>query len=178
MKKSRDIRLVLLGSAAVALAACGEDPLPPDAKFVSDIRECSALYSQSDCQAAESQAQKKLESEGPKYSRKEECEAEFGVGNCETRQATGGGSYFMPLLMGYMMGNMLGGGNRFASPVFRGPDNTAVTPNRGQLYNVGRFGGAVGGSSRPTFQASASPQPVARGGFGGNAGAYRTSGGG
>ncbi len=177
MRKSRDIRLVLLGSAAAALAACGEEPMPPDAKFVSDIRECNALYSQADCQAAESQAQKKLESEAPRYSRKEECEAEFGAGNCETRQAAGGGSFFMPLLMGYMMGNMLGG-NRFASPVFRGLNNTAVMPNRGQLYNVGRFGGTVPGV-RPTFQASASPQPVARGGFGGTASAYRgTSGGG
>lgn len=40
----------------------------------------------------------------PRYSRKEECEAEFGAGNCEMRQSGGTGSFFMPMMMGYMLG--------------------------------------------------------------------------
>lgn len=109
MKKSRPIRLVLLGSASIALAACGEDGPPQDAKFFSNVTECSAVYSDASCREAETAAKKAITEEAPRFARKEECEAEFGVGNCETKEtAGGGGSFFMPLLMGYMMGNLLG----------------------------------------------------------------------
>jgi len=174
MRKSRSIRLVLLGSAGIALAACGEDPLPPDAKFFTDTNECSAAFPTEACQQATAEAQKAAETEAPRFSRKEQCEAEFGVGNCETRQTAGGGSYFMPLLMGYMMGNMMGG-NRFAAPVFRGPNNTAVLPNRGQMFNVGRFGATAAG--RPAFQPASQVTAVSRGGFGSTAQAYRSGSG-
>jgi uncharacterized protein YgiB involved in biofilm formation len=174
MKKSRSIRLVLLGGAGVALAACGEDPLPTDAKFFTDASECSAIHSEATCREAETAAKQKLETEAPRYSRKEECEAEFGPGNCETRQTAGGGSFFMPLLMGYMMGNMLGG-NRFSQPVFRGPNNTAVMPSKNQLFNVGSFGAASAG--RTGFQPAAAVTPVSRGGFGSTAQAYRSGAG-
>ncbi len=173
MKKSRSIRLVLLGGASLALAACGED-LPPDAKFFTDAAECSVAFGDQACRKAEAEAQQKLVAEAPRFSRKEECEAEFGPGNCETRQeAGGGGSFFMPLLMGYMMGNMLGG-NRFSQPVFRGPNNTAVMPNKGQMFNVGSFGSAAG---RTGFQAASAVTPVSRGGFGSTAQAYRSTSG-
>lgn len=175
MKKSRSIRLVLLGSASIALAACGEDGPPQDAKFFSNVQECSSVYSDASCREAEAQAQQALLQEAPRFSRKEECEAEFGVGNCETKEsASGGGSFFMPLLMGYMMGNMLGG-NRFSQPVFRGPNNSAVMPNRGKLFNVGNFAGTAAGSS--AFRPAAQATQVARGGFGSTATAYRSTSG-
>ena len=72
----------------------------------------------------------------PRYSRKEECEAEFGAGNCETRETDGGGSFFVPMMMGYMLGNA------FRQPVYRGPDNGAMMRSGGKFYNVGTFAGA------------------------------------
>jgi uncharacterized protein YgiB involved in biofilm formation len=174
MKKSRSIRLVLLGSASLALASCGED-FPQDAKFFTDAKDCSAIYSDESCRQAETQAKQALATEAPQYSRKEECEAEFGPGNCESKQsASGGGSIFMPLLMGYMMGNMMSGGNRFSQPVFRGPNNSAVVPNRGQLFNVGNFSRADAGAG--SFRPAATATPVTRGGFGSTASAYRSGG--
>lgn len=174
MKKSRSIRLVLLGSASLALVACGDEGPPQDAKFFTDVKECSSVYSEANCRAAEDQAQKTLVQEAPRYSRKEECEAEFGVGNCETKQSAGGGSFFMPLLMGYMMGNMLGG-NRFSQPVYRGPNNSAMMPSGGKLFNVGSFAGT--GTGATAFRPAAQATQVARGGFGSTATAYRSTSG-
>lgn len=172
MKKSRSIRLVLLGSAGIALAACGDDSLPVDSKFFTDAKECSAVYSSDSCSAAEAEAKKAFLTEAPRFNRKEECEAEFGPGNCETRQEAGGSSIFMPLMMGYMLGNMLGG-NRFNQPVYRGPNNSAVMPNNGKSFNVGSF--ASGGTA--AFRPAAQVTQVARGGFGSTAQAHSSTSG-
>ena len=100
MKKSRSIRLVLLGSASFALAACGDDGPPKDARFFSNLQECSAVYDTTQCLDAQKQAEQTFAAEAPKFTRKEQCETEFGAGNCETRQTAdsaqsgGGGSFF------------------------------------------------------------------------------------
>jgi len=177
MRKSHSVRLVLLGTASVALTACGDSGAPPkDARFFPTVKECSAVYGDASCEDAKAAAEKKQAAEAPRFTRKEQCEAEFGVGNCETRQTAEGGSFFMPLLMGYMMGNMMGG-NRFAQPVYRGPNDTAVMPNQGKLFNVGRFDGA-GAGTRPAFRPATQIAEVSRGGFGSTAQKYdNTSGG-
>lgn len=177
MKKSRSIRLVLLGSASFALAACGDKGPPKDARFFSNLQECSAVYDTTQCLDAQKQAEQSYAVDAPKFSRKEQCEAEFGAGNCETRQtADGGGSFFMPMLMGYMMGNMLGGQSRFNQPVYRGPDNTAITQSSGKMFNVGSFGG-TGRAAASSFRPAAQVAQVQRGGFGSTARAYRGSAG-
>lgn len=175
MKKSRSIRLVLLGSASFALAACGDNGPPKDARFFSNIQDCSAVYDVSTCIDAQKQSEQAFLAEAPKFSRREECEAQFGAGNCETREtAAGGGSFVMPMLMGYMLGNALGG-SRFNQPVYRGPNNTAVMPNRGRLYNIGNF--AVVGRSTASFRPAAQITSIQRGGFGSTAMAFRGSAG-
>lgn len=163
MKKSRSIRLALMGTASVALAACGDsNEPPPGAQFYSTQQECEVLYDAAACRAAFADAEQKQVAEGPRFSRKEQCEAEYGAGNCETHQAAGGGSYFMPFLMGYMVSNMFNGG-RYAQPVYRGPDNSAVVASGGRKYNVGNFDTAAG---RTAFRPTAAVTPTPRGGFG------------
>ncbi|MBM3560263.1 MAG: DUF1190 domain-containing protein [Alphaproteobacteria bacterium] len=180
MKKSSSIRLVLLGSASMLLAGCGDEGPPQDAKFFSSTEECSSLYTAAECAAAKAEADRFHAAEAPRFSRKEECEAEFGPENCATqtaRASEGGGSFFMPLLMGYMMGNMLSGGNRYSQPVWRGTNNQAVMPGKGgSFFGVGSFGSnaATGTSAfRPATQVASVP----RGGFGSTATAYRSSAG-
>ena len=194
MKKSRSIRLVLLGSASLALAACGDDEgLPTDAKFFSSMSECTAFYDEAKCRDAKIAADQTYAAEAPRFANKEECEGEFGVGSCENHQiaaapgqpqttgqpqnAVAGssdtGSFFMPMLMGYMMGNMLGG-NQFHQPVYRGRDGSAVMPNAGKAFNVGSFANA-GSSATAAKSFRSAPQitQVARGGLGSTASAYR-----
>jgi uncharacterized protein YgiB involved in biofilm formation len=156
MKKSRSIRLVLLGGAGV--------------------------YSESVCLDAKTQSEKDYLAQAPRFSRKEECEKEFGAGNCETPQAastasSGGTGFFMPMMMGYMLGNMMGGGgNRFNAPVYRGVDNSAVMARNGKFMNVGSFAGA-GARSATAFRPATQMTPVSRSGFGSTAASYRTSSG-
>jgi uncharacterized protein YgiB involved in biofilm formation len=169
MKKSKTVRLALLGTAGLTLAACDDHAPPSDAQFFSSVRECLPIHGEANCQAAATAAQQTAAAEAPRYSRKEECEKEFGAGNCETRTSGEGSGFFMPMLMGYMMGNMLGGG--FNQPVYRGPDNTALTRSGGQTYNVGTFAGS---GRNGTFQPGAAT-PVQRGGFGTSVASYRST---
>jgi uncharacterized protein YgiB involved in biofilm formation len=96
----------------------------------------------------------------------------------------------MPLLMGYMIGNMMSG-PRYAQPVYRDRDNNAVTPGAGGsgAYRVGTFSGTGSGAGtaggfsgasagRATFQPAAQVTQVSRGGFGSTASRFSgTSGG-
>src|SRR3970040_982529 len=100
MKKSKAIRLVLLGGTSLAIAGCDDSP-PSDAKFFSSLNECTAHYSAEPCKDSVKQAEEQHVATAPRFPRKEECEAQFGPGNCETRNETrsesgGIGSFFMP----------------------------------------------------------------------------------
>lgn len=192
MKKSHTVRLVLLGTATAALSACGDSGAPPkDARYFASPQECTAVYGDQPCNDAKTAADQKHLSEAPRYGRKDECEAEYGAGNCESRQV-GSGSFFMPLLMGYMMGNMMGG-SRYAQPVYRDRDNNAVTPSAGGgagAYRVGTFSGGSGGTGfgsagaggsaarTAAFQPAAQPTQISRGGFGSTASRFSGSSGG
>ena len=167
MKRSRAIRLVLLGGAGCALAACDQAP-PPDARFFADAEACAAVHDQGTCRQALAESEATFAAEAPRYSRKEECEAEFGAGNCETRQSGGFGSFFMPMMMGYMLGSA------FRQPVYRGPDDRAMVRSGGTAYDVGRFTGTGRASS---FQPAQITQ-VRRGGFGATASSHRATAGG
>ena len=166
MKKSKSIRLVLLGSTSLALAACDEAP-PPDGRFFRTVAECTAVMGEAACREGIEQSQKKAATEAPRFDRKEACETEFGAGNCESRSTAGVGSFFMPMMMGYMLGNA------FSQPVYRGPNNGAMVNSGGKLFNVGRFAGA---GRAAAFQPGQVTQ-IRRGGFGRSASAFRTSSG-
>src|SRR5688500_2029156 len=119
MKKSKAIRLVLLGSTGLTLAACDQSP-PSDATFFAKVEDCIAVKSEPTCREGFAKSEQEFAAEAPRFTQKEECEAQFGAGNCETRQdRAGSGSFFMPMMMGYMLGNA------FNRPVYRGPNNTA-----------------------------------------------------
>jgi uncharacterized protein YgiB involved in biofilm formation len=163
MRKSLEIRLVLLGSAGLALTACDQAP-PADARFFADVGACAAVHDRATCEQAFTESEATYAAEAPRYTRKEECEAEFGAGNCEARES-GVGSFFMPMMMGYMLGNA------FRQPVYRGPDNGAVVRSGGTAYNVGRFAGI----GRTAGLQPAPATPIQRGGFGRTASSYRTS---
>jgi uncharacterized protein YgiB involved in biofilm formation len=166
MKKSKAIRLVLLGSTGLTLAGCEQSP-PSDATFFSKVEDCIPLKGEVTCRDGFAKSEQDFVAEAPRFTRQEECEADFGAGNCETRRA-GSGSFFMPMMMGYMMGNA------FSSPVYRGPNNGAMMQTGGRFFNVGTFAGAGRAAS---FQRAPFTQ-VQRGGFGRTAASYGTSAGG
>ena len=167
MKKSRAIRLVLLGSTGLTLAACTQKP-PSDATFFSKVEDCIPVKGEAACRDGLAKSEAEFTAGAPRFTQKEQCESEFGAGNCETREPRGGsGSFFMPMMMGYMMGN------RFNSPVYRGPQNSAMVQSGGKFFSVGTFAGS--GRTAP-FQGGR-VTPVQRGGFGSTASAHRSSSG-
>lgn len=75
-------------------------------------------------------AVKEAERTAPKYATREDCVAEFGEGQCQQTPAQAGvapenqaqaqssGSFWMPLMAGYMMGRLMGGGMAQQQPLF------------------------------------------------------------
>ncbi len=96
--------------------------------------DCSAANpgKSAECTTAYNNALKEAELTTPKYATREDCVAEFGEGQCQQAPAQAGmapenqaqaqqssGSFWMPLMAGYMMGRLMGGGAGFARrPLF------------------------------------------------------------
>lgn len=193
MKRSKKAALILMVPATTfLLAGCGEEP--EQAMVFNGPSECSSggFSSPEACLADYKAAQALHPQVAPKYLSKAECETDFGSGQCETapQQTTAGGSVFMPMMMGYMMGQMLSrpqaGGQNFqqtTSPArnniptqplyksrddrstFRTATNTPVAKNTGLV------------SVKPSQLKPQAGQLVRRGGFGQQA-AMRSSFGG
>lgn len=143
-KRSTRLTLAMMGASAFGLTACGQ---PPQEEQISEIEfdeprsfqsveECveENVYTRSACEEA---YEASLE-EVPRFSTLEECEAEHGEGACtapteeQSQAATGSssGSWFMPAMMGYMMGSMMSNTNRgrsfervYQEPVYRNRQN-------------------------------------------------------
>ncbi|SIS51129.1 DUF1190 domain-containing protein [Phaeovulum vinaykumarii] len=182
-KRSTSVSLFLVGAAAFALAGCREDSV--DAQAFPDLQSCldaagaGSLFSTEDCRQGFAAAETLNAETAPRYDSQEVCEAQYGEGNCVTEaQATGGGSggIFMPLLAGFLLGNMLGGGrgigaqplHRTADGRFTNPAGTATYANntgKGKLASGAFAKGPTTLGKPPMTKASA----MSRGGFGASA---------
>ncbi|WP_273691303.1 DUF1190 domain-containing protein [Ketogulonicigenium vulgare] len=199
MKRSSRLMPLTIGLtvSAFALAACRPEVTEMDAQLFPDANACYAAADaggssilRSDCDTAATEAQAMHEANAPRYDALATCEAEYGAGNCtDTAQNSGGGmgSFFMPLLMGYMMGNMLSGGRNASQPIYSQASGGYTTSDRSSTFannsgntrvNAASFSNAASGqSARNTGNASARPaaapmsQSTVRstGGFGGSA---------
>jgi uncharacterized protein YgiB involved in biofilm formation len=126
MRRSRHVATLLLGTALVVpLAACEE--APPAERLYSSHDACLAENTVEACADAERQALERHRSEAPRFANQEACEAQMGPGNCEGVPATTGtaagtaagatgGNWFMPAMMGFLLGRTLGGAG--AMPVY------------------------------------------------------------
>jgi uncharacterized protein YgiB involved in biofilm formation len=173
MKRSRSIALVMMGAGTVALTACEEPQV--DVSVFQDVEQCvdQPGASRAACEEAFGVAQAQHAVVAPKYADREACEADFGLEQCEQapQEAQGGGSFFMPLMMGYMMGSMMSGRGAAAQPLYRSADdpNTFRTAdNRSVGSTTGRTTVSRAAAAPPT----AKSYTVSRGGFGERARAF------
>lgn len=180
MKRTRQIRLVFLGSASViALTACDQtQDLPKDAKFFRDQAQCEAELRDADCKKAFAESRDAHVRTAPRFGTREECQANYGVDNCTREIAQGertaagpSGGFFMPLMVGYMLGKS--GNNVISQPVYRDAENTAYTggSGTGSGRSAGRVIGRFDQASLPPPKAAPGSRgvpdlAVARGGFG------------
>ena len=168
MKRSRSIALVMMGAGTIALTACEEPQV--EVSLFEDVEQCvnEPGASRAACEEAFGIAEEQHAAVAPKYTDQEACEADFGAAQCEQApsQAAGGGSIFMPLMMGYMMGSMMSGrGGASAQPLYRSADD----PRNFRTADNRSVGAATGRTTVPRAAAAAptaKSYTVARGGFG------------
>ena len=177
MKASAPRRIALLGAAsAVALAGCQEDRA--DIVVFDDPASCAASGVEADvCEQQYAQAVAEHEETAPRYDALAVCEAEHGAGACiqdENRP-----SIFMPLMAGYLMGQMLSG-RGFASRAMVPTAGSGFATTDGATRAAGLSGRGTVAASALTAQAAstrnAAPLTRSTVARGGGFGAARTSG--
>lgn len=122
IKRSKKAALMLMvPTATLLLAGCGSEE-PVQTAVYQNAEECAAFYNPpEECKAEFAKAQQLHSQVAPKYQDKTSCEADFGVGNCETPATTAvstdpnapaqqqaSSSFFMPMMMGFLAGQMMG----------------------------------------------------------------------
>lgn len=190
-KRSASLKLttMLAGAAALPLAACGDQPAVQwDQNSVAQGEQVEALryntldackaaneVPDSECESSWAAAQKDDAEHSPRYAERSTCEDVYGPGNCVPR-GSGGGSFFTPLLTGFVIGRMLDGGGYYrGTGLYRGNDGYYSTWG-GRLdrdYGTGRTVITREGIDPPDVVRNAPPKiqtrtsVVSRGGFGG-----------
>lgn len=168
---------------AVALAVTGCEQADVDMKLYKNVDECIAETHKPDqCRAARAEAQKVAEETAPRYASQKDCAADFGD-QCQYNQpsSNGGGSPWIPMMVGYMMGS--GSSSNYSSaPLYqdrsgRYMDNTfrKYDVKQGQSFKVTRTASKPSALSPRTSVAKSSTST--RGGFGRTASSRSSFGG-
>lgn len=112
MKRSRSIRLVIMGATSVGapliLGGCGNDPQDFETMPFASIEDClGSGLSLDACSNSQFEARKAHEEVAERFIEKGKCEEEYGKDRCEVRQAPDGTSFFIPLMAGYAVARLL-----------------------------------------------------------------------
>lgn len=191
-KRSNRVAIAILGAAAFTLAGCREEQV--DASAFPDLQSCTdeatrgGMFSVQDCEAAIAEAETLHVESAPRYDSLQVCEEQHGEGACGTEasaQQGGSGGIFMPLLAGYLIGNMLGGrtGMAASQPLYNTKDGKFTNAARSSTFSSNRGAAKLNTAqfARPAATAGKTPMSRAtatsRGGFG-KAGSGRTGFGG
>lgn len=193
-KRSKKAALILMvPTATLLLAGCStEDPV--ETAVYQNADECAAYYNPpAECQAEFAKAQQLHAQVAPKYQSQADCEADFGVGQCEAPAATlaqnnststatdpaapaqqqASSGFFMPMMMGFLAGQMLNRSGQAAAkqpvptqPLYKSRDD-ASTYRTATNQPVARQSGPV--SVLPSKMQPTPGTMVRRGGFGAQA---------
>ncbi|HEY0923007.1 DUF1190 domain-containing protein [Rheinheimera pacifica] len=144
-KRSKTARLIMMVPAAgMVLAGCGEKPV--EVQVFNSPDECAAYYNPpAECKAAFDDAKALHPQVAPRYASRQECETDFGTGQCETapvltanntvpteqtQQSQQSSGFFMPMMMGFMAGQMLNRGGMAGAPQQQATANRSPVPNQ------------------------------------------------
>lgn len=182
-KGSRKARALILGAAAFALAGCREETIesrafPSLAACEASVTEDGSWWTVEDCKKSFAEAEAAHLETAPRYTEESLCEEEHG-GECVIEQRSDGSSVFLPLVAGYLIGNMLGGGSRSVAsqPLYKTKAGGFATASGGTVLNGNSGSAKLSQNSFTPAKSTASAAPMTRatvkstGGFG----ASRTS---
>ena len=186
LKRSRTLHVTsLMATVGFSMAACSAPqvaaPAPEPALAYTSLDECKAAndISDTDCDTGYANAAAQAERTAPRYASRAECEGQWGPEQC--RQNTQGGSFFTPLLTGFVVGQLLnGGGYRGGGALYRdrngqysngfGGGYLSRDYRTGRTIANGREFGDVARQAPSRVQSRTSV--VSRGGFGGGGRSY------
>ena len=205
-RRKRSTTVALTAMGALSLSACDDAPQQPivdeveqsrlqfgegvDALSYNSVGECTAAgqIPASACEEASAAATRQNAAGAPRFDAMDVCEEQHGAGACTQQVASNGNSFFSPLLTGFVVGQLLSGGNRGYqySGLYRGRDGRQYTgggTGGGYLFRNPNTGGMQVGRqalappvATPRIQTRSSV--VSRGGFGGRASTSASSRGG
>ncbi|ENR0227253.1 DUF1190 family protein [Enterobacter roggenkampii] len=175
--------VALAVTAVFMLAGCEKND--ETVSLYQNADDCSAATGKAaECKTAYTNALKEAERTAPKYASREDCVAEFGEGQCQQAPAQAGtapenqaqaqssGSFWMPLMAGYMMGRLMGGGAGYQQQPLFSSKNPA-SPAYGQYTDASGkgYGAATPGRTVTVPKTAMAPKPattstITRGGFG------------
>ena len=187
LKRSRVLHVSsLMATASFSLAACGSPqrvpaPEPEPTLAYQSLDECKAANDipDNECDAALAKAQQEAAKTAPRYATREECEGQWGPSQCQPN--TNGGSFFSPLLTGFIVGQLLnGGGYRGGGPLYRDREGRLSNGyGGGYAYRDYRAGKTLTNAREHGDVARQAPTRVqsrttvvSRGGFGGGGRGY------
>ncbi|MEQ4511214.1 MAG: DUF1190 family protein [Dickeya sp.] len=171
--------IALAVSATFILSGC--EKTDETVSLYQNADDCSrANPSMKDqCTTTYNNALKEAERTAPKFATREECVAAFGESQCAQSSAgtttasaapQQSGSFWMPLMAGFMMGKLMGGNSFAQQPVFR--PNTPNNPANGSYVDAnGKNYGSTAGRTITVPKDAMTPKPTSsitttRGGFG------------
>lgn len=184
-KRSNRVAIAILGATAFALAGCREEQV--DAKAFPDLQTCTneamqgGMFSAQDCEAAITEAETLHVEAAPRYDSLEVCEEQHGEGACGSEASAtqgGSGSIFMPLLAGYLIGNMLSGraGMSAGQPLYKTSGGQFTNAAQSSTFSNNSGAAKLNTSqfTRPAATIGKAPMnraaAVSRGGFGNSVG--------
>lgn len=182
MKRSRSMVLTtIMASGGLSLAACDAPSSPASSTWLNPPPAASASQAvdgrtyanlqacrdandvpDAECDTAFADAQ----AQAPRFDDRQSCEERYGVDQCVPRSQAGGGSFFMPLLTGFVVGQAL---NNFGGRGYYGREDRYYGGgygNRGRDYVTGRSNDNYSAPARVQSRSSV----ISRGGFGGGGG--------
>lgn len=191
-KRSKWVAIAIVGAAAFSLSGCKEEEV--DAAAFPDLQSCKdqalrgGMFSAQDCETHFAEAQALHVEAAPRYDSLQVCEEQHGAGACGTEAAAregGSGGIFMPLLAGYLIGNMISGraGTSAAQPLYKTKDGRFTNAARSSTFSSNRGSTKLSTTqfARPAATVGKTPMSrataVSRGGFGKSGSTRSTFGG-
>lgn len=171
---------IAVATALFAVAGCEQrDESVALYQNADDCRQANPDKS-AQCTTAYQNALQDAARTAPKYANRDACVAEFGENQCQpvsaaltenTSQASASGSFWMPMMAGYMMGRLMGGGSGFAQQPLFSPRGTSGPLNGQYVDASGRsYGAATPGRTITVPPSALARKPTVttttRGGFG------------
>jgi uncharacterized protein YgiB involved in biofilm formation len=173
MKRSTTATLVLMGLTPLFLTACDDDSKQVSQQNFTSVDACTqAGVPQATCQKAYDDAQANAEKSEPHFKTYQDCVAQYGADMCRQGTSATEGSFWGPLMTGFLISRMLGGGSAMyypAGPIFRQSSGSYYSPTGGVFggsYSSGSSGWRTASASGDGSAGGSRAITASRGGFG------------